>query len=730
MYGGSLATVASPVYSGSSAAEFTVGQQQSYIYQIVSIVPDESYSLTGYVIKNAPQIERIYLRISFWDETEELYSVDSTHLTSNSAEYQLLSVTATSPPKVSLARVKCYVQQLSPALPVAAYFDDISFIGPTPTPTPTPAPTPTPTPSPSPISTPSPTPTLIVTLTPTPVPTITPTPSFTPTPSPMPTSTHTPTPRRTPSPTSTRTPSPTPTPTPTRTPAPTPNPTLTLSPTPALTPTPVPANEGDILINEIQYDPLQSGVDSAFEWLELLNRTGQAIDLTGWKITDNRETDTVPALILPPNGFAVVAASPDFKANFPEYSGTVVFMADGTIGNGLSNTGDCLVLADLVGQTIDALSYGDNASVFSPPCPDVAEGHSLERQPADLDSNRASDFVDNDAPSPGCGLAPPTPIPTPTPTHSPSPTPTPTVAPTATPVPTVTSTPTPAPTPVPTPSLAPTATPIVPTPRATPGPTSASPYTPANESDIVINEVQYDPSQGSDDSAFEWLELMNRTSQPINLTGWKITDNHETDDIPSLTLPPDSFVVVASGSSFYVNYPNFDGIVVFMADGCIGNGLSNTGDRLILTDTTGQIIDSLSFGDDDTVMSPSCPDVAEGHSLERQPAGLDTNRSSDFADNTSPSPGHGLPPPTPTTIPAATLTPTPKPTLTFTSTYTPQPAVTNATTITPTLTPAPSPIPPSPISQSSTWARVKTPSLLFLTGLALFTDVLWFKRQG
>jgi hypothetical protein len=498
-------------------------------------------------------------------------------------------------------------------------------------------------------------------------------------------------------------------------------------PTPS--PTAIPTNEGDVVINEVQYDPPQTGVDSSFEWVELMNRTSQTIDLTGWRISDNHESDPIPSLSLPPGGFAVIAATTDFYANFPNFSGNIVFMADGSIGNGLSNTGDRLILIDSTGKIIDALSYGDDNTVMSPPCRNVPEGHSLERRPAGLDTNQASDFVDNATPSPGYGLPSAAEMSTPTPTPSPSPSPTPTTTPT----PLSTSTPIPTPTLTPTPTITPLPT-YTPVPTATPSPTSSPVFTttpnsiPANEGDIVINEVQYDPPQEGTDTAFEWFELLNRTSQTIDLTDWRISDNQETDPAPSLSLPPGGFAVIAARTDFYVNFPNFSGNIVFMADGTIGNGLSNTGDRLILLDSTGKIIDALSYGSDNTIMSPPCRSVPEGHSLERQPAGLDTNQASDFVDNATPSPGYGLPSATPT--PTPTLSPTPS----ITPKPSPPPTPTTAPTPTPDLTPQFTPtlnLPVSPsVSQAQPWIHTKMPAFLFLIGLTLLATVFWLKKRG
>lgn len=178
------------------------------------------------------------------------------------------------------------------------------------------------------------------------------------------------------------------------------------------------ANASDILINEVQYDPLQSGTDAAWEWIELYNPTDAPVDLSGWTIGDNAASDPVPALSLSPGSHAIIAATANFSDNFPGCSCTVVYIADGEIGNGLSNAGDRIILKDSAGTTIDAISYGTDTTYTS--LPDVAAGHSLGRSPA------GGSFVDNPDPSPcsGYSTATPTPSPSPTSTSIVSPTPT------------------------------------------------------------------------------------------------------------------------------------------------------------------------------------------------------------------------------------------------------------------------------------------------------------------
>ncbi len=280
----------------------------------------------------------------------------------------------------------------------------------------------------------------------------------------------------------------------------------------------------------------------------------------------------VPSLNISPNGFVIIAASENFSANFPNYLGEIVFVSDGRIGNGLGNEGDFLVLTDSSGDIIDELSYGSDTTINASWMKKISEGHSMERRPA------GGEFIDNAEPTPGRGL----PYATPTPTANPTSTSTPSVSPT---------------------------------------PVNISQATVANRSAILINEVQSNPLQSGSDSSYEWIELFNPGAEAVELIGWGISDNYEMDEIPSLNVSANGFVLVAASESFSVNFPNYNGTIVFTVDGRIGNGLGNAGDRLALKDSAGTIIDEMSYGDDESITSPSYPNVADGHSLERAPCG-------------------------------------------------------------------------------------------------------------
>jgi hypothetical protein len=72
----------------------------------------------------------------------------------------------------------------------------------------------------------------------------------------------------------------------------------------------VPAQPGDVVMNELMPDPDPPvGLPNA-EFVELLNTTtDQTFDLAGWTITDGSSSGTLPAVVLPPGGFVILAST-------------------------------------------------------------------------------------------------------------------------------------------------------------------------------------------------------------------------------------------------------------------------------------------------------------------------------------------------------------------------------------------------------------------------------------
>lgn len=161
---------------------------------------------------------------------------------------------------------------------------------------------------------------------------------------------------------------------------------------------------------------------------------------------------------------------------------------------------------------------------------------------------------------------------------------------------------------------------------------------------ILISEVYYDvctpASSCGTNPQNEWVELYNPTASSIILTGWSLTDNNSSSTLPSgTTIGPGDYLVVTRELATFTFWPAVIASQQVILGSNIGNGLSDSNDRVILKNNLGTVIDALSYGSDLTIFNPSVPDVAIGHSIERSPVTLDTNTASDFVDRVTPTPG-------------------------------------------------------------------------------------------
>ncbi len=109
---------------------------------------------------------------------------------------------------------------------------------------------------------------------------------------------------------------------------------------------------------------------------------------------------------------------------------------------------------------------------------------------------------------------------------------------------------------------------------------------------LVINEVMYHPT--SENVLEEWIELKNIGSQAVDATGWQLTAGVDF-TFPSVSVPAGGFVVVAADvAAFAAANPGFSGTAV---GGWTGQ-LSNSGERIELSDNFGQEIDVVEYADD------------------------------------------------------------------------------------------------------------------------------------
>lgn len=389
----------------------------------------------------------------------------------------------------------------------------------------------------------------------------------------------------------------TPTPVPTNTPRPTWTPTLTSTPTR----TPTPAGLFKLLLSEVLVDPAV-GSEPEGEWIELYNAGEWTVCLEDLRIGDEETRGAGEGMYrfpagdcIPPGETGLIAVRSDvFQAVYgflPDYeiidSNPLVpdltkdpDWASGSLS--LSNSGDEVLLIGLDGELLDSLSWGSSQWAFSPAIPAPGQGFSLERYPGEQDSDRASDWRHQAAPSPGEIPDPPTPTPT------------------APPADTATLTPSPG------------------TPTFTPLPTG-------DGSALVLNEIHADPdatlgdANGDgqvDPSEDEFIELVNAGTGPIDLSNWRLEVgfNLLVHRFPADTwLQPGAAIVVFGGGE---PQGAFGGSLVQTASTGSLN-LMNTGDLLTLKRPDGTAVLTLSYGLEagDNQSITRAPDITGGEPL-------------------------------------------------------------------------------------------------------------------
>lgn len=184
------------------------------------------------------------------------------------------------------------------------------------------------------------------------------------------------------------------------------------SPPPSIPPSPIP-QQINIVINEVYYDVddehgTEERAGQNDEWVELYNPNDFEVNLQNWTLTDNTNSHVTivnAVRYIPANGYALISKAKQTWTYWDEDPNAIVFPLGGNIGNGLSNTGDFLILKDNNGVEIDKIGWESDPHLIEPTHDAGApEGYSLERSPVGEDNDLADDFIDNDSPTPGWGL--------------------------------------------------------------------------------------------------------------------------------------------------------------------------------------------------------------------------------------------------------------------------------------------------------------------------------------
>jgi len=113
---------------------------------------------------------------------------------------------------------------------------------------------------------------------------------------------------------------------------------------------------------------------------------------------------------------------------------------------------------------------------------------------------------------------------------------------------------------------------------------------------VVITEIMYHPyhpTPGIEDIGAEYIELLNRGAEPVNLMGWRISNGVDY-TFPDVTLGSGQYLVVAANAdTFRAMYPWVSNVV-----GGWEGRLSNRGEAIELLDNAGVRIDRVNYADE------------------------------------------------------------------------------------------------------------------------------------
>jgi hypothetical protein len=115
---------------------------------------------------------------------------------------------------------------------------------------------------------------------------------------------------------------------------------------------------------------------------------------------------------------------------------------------------------------------------------------------------------------------------------------------------------------------------------------------PVELKDVIFTELFPDPSPVIGLPEAEFVELHNRSLNPVNLSGWKLSDPASTATLPDYVLMPGAYITIApvSATSAYSSLGPVLGVSNFPT-------LNNTADDLVLRDASNTLIDEVNYTD-------------------------------------------------------------------------------------------------------------------------------------
>jgi hypothetical protein len=108
---------------------------------------------------------------------------------------------------------------------------------------------------------------------------------------------------------------------------------------------------------------------------------------------------------------------------------------------------------------------------------------------------------------------------------------------------------------------------------------------------VVMSEIMYHPApEMPEDVRYEWIELHNKDTVPVNLNGWQLTKGVNY-TFTNASIPAGGYLVVAANvAAFRTQYPSVTNVV-----GDWVGRLSNNGDDIHLRNALGDLIENVAY---------------------------------------------------------------------------------------------------------------------------------------
>lgn len=129
--------------------------------------------------------------------------------------------------------------------------------------------------------------------------------------------------------------------------------------------------------------------------------------------------------------------------------------------------------------------------------------------------------------------------------------------------------------------------------------------------DIVINEIMADPDPVVGLPNYEYVELLNRSSFPINLARWQLKYSSSYKSLPSATINPGEYVILCAANA-YQSLQSFGKTIII--PGLSSSVFTNAGTSLVIADTSGKVIHAVNYSD---TWYGSADKANGGYSLEQ-----------------------------------------------------------------------------------------------------------------